>query len=404
MHQEHPDASGARRPFDRGTGAGGDHHAGRLQPPLSSDGRRALRAGVARLDGIVHAAGGTDTVPTPLPGRGRSASGAGRADGGVIGPDRSAGCSSGPDFARLVGPNGYAWWYVDGLSDDGRFGVTIIAFIGSVFSPYYAFARRRGPADPANHVAINVALYGKGVRRWTMTERGASSLERTAGTFAVGPSRLTWSRDALEIAIDEIAVPVPTRVRGRIRLAPECLPAREFVIDRARRHVWQPIAPLARIEVNFGAQNLSWRGHAYFDHNRGTEPLDAAFKSWNWSRQQASAGKSRILYDIVPKSGPPEGLACEISRDGHLSHFEAPPQRALAGTLWRVDRETRCDDGTNASIAETLEDSPFYARSVVDSTILGVRAPSVHESLNLDRFRSSVVQAMLPFRMPRRTF
>ena len=61
-----------------------------------------------------------------------------------------------------VGRDGYAWWYVDALSDDGQHGLTIIAFIGSVFSPYYAWARRRGPADPLNHCALNVALYGTG--------------------------------------------------------------------------------------------------------------------------------------------------------------------------------------------------------------------------------------------------
>jgi len=45
-----------------------------------------------------------------------------------------------------VKPGGYAWWYVDALSADGRFGLSIIAFVGSVFSPYYALARRRGAA------------------------------------------------------------------------------------------------------------------------------------------------------------------------------------------------------------------------------------------------------------------
>ena len=49
-------------------------------------------------------------------------------------------------FDAPVPHGGYAWWYVDALSDDGRHGITIIAFIGSVFSPYYAWAppaRRR---------------------------------------------------------------------------------------------------------------------------------------------------------------------------------------------------------------------------------------------------------------------
>ena len=51
---------------------------------------------------------------------------------------------------------------------------------------------------------------------------------------------------------------------------------------------------------------------------------------------------------------------------------------------------------------ETLEDSPFYARSVVSASLLGERADAVHESLSLDRFRAGWVRLLLPFRMPRR--
>ena len=50
---------------------------------------------------------------------------------------------SGPDFNVAVPPSGYRWWYLDGLSADGQRGLTVIAFVGSVFSPYYAAARRR---------------------------------------------------------------------------------------------------------------------------------------------------------------------------------------------------------------------------------------------------------------------
>ena len=42
---------------------------------------------------------------------------------------------TGPRFDAPVPPGGYAWWYVDALSDDGRHGLTVIAFVGSVFSP-----------------------------------------------------------------------------------------------------------------------------------------------------------------------------------------------------------------------------------------------------------------------------
>ncbi|MGB5835339.1 MAG: hypothetical protein WBG92_25590, partial [Thiohalocapsa sp.] len=49
-----------------------------------------------------------------------------------------------PNLNLSVPPRGYAWWYVDALSDDGEHGLTLIAFIGSVFSPYYFSGRRRG--------------------------------------------------------------------------------------------------------------------------------------------------------------------------------------------------------------------------------------------------------------------
>ena len=51
---------------------------------------------------------------------------------------------------------------------------------------------------------------------------------------------------------------------------------------------------------------------------------------------------------------------------------------------------------------QTLEDGPFYARSLLDTRLLGEPAMAVHESLSLQRFRAPWVQVLLPFRMPRR--
>mgnify|MGYP001372749352 CR=1 FL=1 len=48
-----------------------------------------------------------------------------------------------PGFAAPVTPGGYHWWYLDAMSDDGEHALTVIVFVGSVFSPYYAAARRR---------------------------------------------------------------------------------------------------------------------------------------------------------------------------------------------------------------------------------------------------------------------
>ena len=105
-----------------------------------------------RLEGVVQPAGLADADPGALPGGGQRTSGAGRADGGAVGPAGSRQPAAGPRFDQAVPPGGYAWWYVDALSDDGRHALTIIAFIGSVFSPYYAAARRRGTRRPGTTV------------------------------------------------------------------------------------------------------------------------------------------------------------------------------------------------------------------------------------------------------------
>ena len=89
-----------------------------------------------------------------------------------------------PNFAQSVPAGGYAWGYLDALSEDGRHGLTIIAFVGSVFSPYYHWS---GRAEPENHVAINVALYGERGHRWSMTERGRGALDRRAPGIFRGP-------------------------------------------------------------------------------------------------------------------------------------------------------------------------------------------------------------------------
>jgi carotenoid 1,2-hydratase len=194
------------------------------------------------------------------------------------------------------------------------------------------------------------------------------------------------------------------RVKGQIRLAPRCLPAHQFQLDEAGTQIWQPIAPRADISVDFKAPSLSWRGHAYFDHNRGTQPLERAFRNWDWQRQ-TTAASTRILYDVTERGGGRGCLALNVAHDGSITYLPAPPPAPLPpGRIWRVGRGTRSDAGQPAQLLKTFEDTPFYARSLVSSSLWGDAAPSIHESLDLDRFKMPIVQAMLPFRMPRRNF
>jgi carotenoid 1,2-hydratase len=305
-------------------------------------------------------------------------------------------------FAAPVPRGGYLWWYVDALSDDGRHGLTLIAFVGSVFSPYYAWARRRGAADPDDYCALNVAFYGAAGRGWTLTERGRNRVERSANRFAIGPSALDWDGEALSVRVDEVTVPLPSRVRGVVRVRPQVLVADAFGLDAGGRHRWRPIAPRARVEVVLEQPRLRWTGLAYLDSNAGTRALEDDFVRWDWSRAALADGATAVLYEVSRRDGGALSLAVRIDAAGTVRAFDPPPRVALPPTQWRVARSTRADLPHAAAVARTLEDTPFYARSLLATHLLGERATAMHESLSLDRFRAPWVQALLPFRMPRR--
>ncbi len=289
------------------------------------------------------------------------------------------------------------------MSNDGRYGVTVIAFVGSVFSPYYAAT---GRGNPDNHCALNVAIYRPRSRelpranRWSMTERGACSVVRTATNFVIGPSAMAWDGEALTISIDEFSFPIPGRLRGTVRLHPHAITDRAFALDADRTHQWWPIAPRARIEVDMSVPDCRFTGTGYLDENFGATPLEDAFERWDWSR--ATIGNQAvILYDIQRRSGDRAALALEIDRNGNVGAFEPPQTVSLPATpIWRVPRKTQAENG-DAKILQTLEDTPFYGRSEIHTRLLDHDCIAMHESIALNRLRSPIVKSFLPWRMPR---
>lgn len=281
----------------------------------------------------------------------------------------------------------------------------LIAFIGSVFSPYYARARRRaGPAgaDPLAHNAINLSLYRDGRKVWSMTERSAAALQRSADTLQIGPSRLHWQGGTLQADIDEISVPWPGRMQGRVRLHATTVQPLSHALDADGHHRWWPIAPRAEVEVDFRRPSLRWRGHGYLDSNRGDEALERGFRRWHWSRAALVGGRSAVLYDAVRRDGSHGTLALRFDRHGQGEAIDGPPASVLPPGAWGVERISASDSTQAARSQQVLEDGPFYVRSLLSASWLGEPVRALHESLDLDRFTRPLTQAMLPFRMPRR--
>jgi carotenoid 1,2-hydratase len=221
-------------------------------------------------------------------------------------------------------------------------------------------------------------------------------VQRDAHHLSIGPSALSWDGGGLTVRIDEIGMPIPRRIRGTVRLYPAAVESRTLFLDSGGRHRWRPIAPCARVEVALSAPDLSWSGPAYFDTNGGDRPLEADFVRWDWSRAPMPDGTA-VLYDVVRRDGPLT-LAMTYAASGGVRDVPVGPSVALPKTKWRVPRWTCAGQPV---VTETLEDTPFYARSVVEGTLLGRRVTAMHESLSMARFVHPVVQAMLPFRMPR---
>ena len=269
-----------------------------------------------------------------------------------------------------------------------------------MFSPYYARRVRLGRADAEDHCAINVALYGPGLHRWALTERGRGALTRTPERLDIGPSAVHWDGQTLELRIDEIGVPIPRRMRGVVRLTTRAVQPATVALDRAGDHRWWPIAPHARIEVDFERPDLRFEGSGYLDSNFGKAPLHTAFRSWQWSRSLL-ADSTVVWYDTLRSEGDRFAFGLQFDAAGSTKALALPGIAPLTRTGWRIERSTRSDAPDMVQVLRTLEDTPFYARSLLRTDTLGEKTLTMHESLSLQRFVHPVVQCMLPFRMPR---
>jgi carotenoid 1,2-hydratase len=174
-----------------------------------------------------------------------------------------------------------------------------------------------------------------------------------------------------------------------------------FALDAAERHTWSPLAPCARIQVRFETPDVRWMGDGYLDMNAGDRPLEQDFSGWQWSRAKLKGGTA-IVYAAERRQSGTHTLGLFANHSGQIEDVAPGPIATLPPTkLWRIKRSVPTDPGAAPRVLHTLEDTPFYARSLVSSRVLGERATLMHESLSLDRFRTPLVQAMLPFRMPR---
>jgi carotenoid 1,2-hydratase len=348
------------------------------------------------------------------------------------------------ECARAKG--GYAWWYVEAHDTvERRYGLALILFAGSVFSPYYADRLHRGEAAIGlEHPAVNLALYERPSaaalsmkqRLWVMNEYPPSALRLDCHRINVQRSFIAQAETGeLHVELREevtrfFARPGP-RLSLKLRVsAPrfyEGATAEEPILlgqnAAGEQHLWQPLilAAEAEVELSCGSLNIRYRGVAYSDRNFGNGRLEDTFRRWSWAHGVAEQPGERrtalVLYQAQRREGGVTGLVLSyspaLSREGtqaratlHRCPEEAPFVRTASGArdfLWLPVPGEFCV-GTAKSERQKdgrLEDAPFYARYVARLSDPRGSYLGVGEYLDLERFRSRAVQRLLTYKSRR---
>jgi carotenoid 1,2-hydratase len=280
------------------------------------------------------------------------------------------------------------------VSDDGRDALVVIAMLGAPFSPWYA--RDRG-ADPLGFAAFNVGLYGSRGRAWSLVE--TDRIDRAPEALRIGGSHI--ARDGSRItAVVDARRSYGRSIRGRVRVDALAWHSEDVALDARGVHAWRPLAPRARVQVEMAEPNARWSGWGYVDSNHGAEPLECALGRWTWSRAHVSNGATLVSYDAHTRGGAAKRVRRVFDSHGESSEIELATV-PLPRTGWGWTREAHADPGRAARVVRTLEDTPFYARSLVETHVRGAPTLAMHESLSLERFAKPWVRLLLPFRIRR---
>ena len=323
--------------------------------------------------------GATQPAAGPLSGGRQHASGSGRADGGPVGADRGGDGARGPRLRR-AGRAGRLRLVVRRRAErrrppradaDRLHRQRLFALLRLGAPPRPAAA---GPTR-AHYCALNVALYGAGGQ--ALGDDRARPRERCAASahaLEIGPSALAWDGRALTVRIDEITAPLPSRIRGTVRLAPGRRDrATSFALDDEALHRWSPIAPVR-------ASRGRARSARAAVGRRRLPRLERGRRAARARLHAAGTGRARRLcrrrYGRALRRQPAPRAATSRSRSGStprggVERFEPPPRcRAAAERLAGGARHARPTPAARARVVQTLEDAPFYARSLVAARAL----------------------------------
>ncbi|MCY1017016.1 carotenoid 1,2-hydratase [Pyxidicoccus sp. MSG2] len=284
----------------------------------------------------------------------------------------------------------YRWFYADVTA--GPFSAVCIFMLGSLFSPRYSVAARRG-GRPQEHSAVNFALYHEGVRRlWVLSEYPRAELV-SPGQLRIGRSTLTYSgAGTVRMDVEDWTAPWGRPVRASLTLEP-MTPVGEVVrLMPELPHYWQALAPRARARLEVSSLGVEADGLGYHDTNHGDELLGARLSGWHWARTHRE--DTTVVDYHLPDGVPPLSM---VAGEGGVRCERGPAQEARPTSMtgWGLRVPSRLHAGNEVvGEARLLESSPFYARLEARKG----RFDSLGEVADFRRFHSPFIRWMAHFR------
>jgi carotenoid 1,2-hydratase len=186
----------------------------------------------------------------------------------------------------------YEWWYFDALSDDGRWALVAIFFLGSPMSPYYKAVVAGKNPSPLDWCGVFVTLHESVSGQWVEREYAYNLYRHGDFTDApndltIGNSHLQYNGNSYRLILREKHLWV-----GETRIEAEFTPKGAPLLhpplgEASDPHTWVCVAPVCAMEarVTRAGQPIVFRGHGYHDHNFGQLPWhDVAI--WYWGEAQ----------------------------------------------------------------------------------------------------------------------
>lgn len=210
---------------------------------------------------------------------------------------------------------------------------------------------------------------------------------------------MRWEGDRLVVDVHERSPWTQRPIIGRIVFTADFTTDQRMALEPTGRHSWWPVAPSGRLEVQLIEPNVRFTARGYHDSNAGDEPLSAAFRQWSWSRAHVGE-RAFVTYDVELTDRSKRDRAMSIDRDS-VREEEDLVSLPMSRTRWGIERMARTESGHPPCVVAQLEDTPFYSRELITTTMGSQSVRAMHETFSGTRLAMRPVELLLPFRMRR---